>query len=492
MQYLMAHDLGTSGNKAVLYTHRGELVAQAVVAYDTRYPFPQAAEQNPGDWWQAFCQANRMIFEQTGIAPGDILAVSFSAQMNSCLAVDQQGEALRPAMIWADQRAGIQAERLTKELGFDFIYQHTGQRLSAAASISKMSWLKENEPDIYQQAACFIQPKDYLICKLTGRLVSDYSDASHTACLDQHQLVWSRQMLDASGLNPEKMPDLLPSTAQAGTVSPQAAAVCGLLAGTPVITGGGDGPCATAGAGICKAGQTYVSLGTSAWISSLMDQPYLDQKMRTFNLLFLDGKQYAVLGTMQAAGLSVDWAVKNLYQDLQESEVYEQLEDILKQSPPGSEGLLFLPYLMGERSPWWNPDATGSFLGLTTRHHRGHMLRAVLEGVGHNLKLILHALEDGLSIDAITAVGGGARNKPWLKILSTLWQKPILIPRMLHTATSVGAALCAGVGVGVYPSLEAAMDMNPVAETLAPDPAAGTLYQTDNQRFIKAYQALFD
>lgn len=374
MQYLLAHDLGTSGNKAVLYTLDGRVKAEANVQYPTTYPYERAAEQNPKDWWAAFCTTTKQLLASAACAPGDIQALSFSAQMNSCLPVDAQGEALRPAMIWADQRADLEAKQLEDALGLDRLYLLTGQRISASYAIAKMMWLRKHEPDIYKRTVKFIQPKDYLISRLIGRLVSDYSDASHLGCLDINLLTWSQDIVDAACISMDKLPQLLPSTAVAGTVSPEAAQACGLMAGTPVVMGGGDGPCATAGTGISKPGQSYCSLGTSAWIASLSEKPYLDIQRRTFNLVFLDGKQVMTLGASQAAGLSFNWALDTLYAEQKDkSSLYQNLDKLIKEVPAGSEGLLFLPYLLGERSPWWNADARSSFYRINHQPHaRSH------------------------------------------------------------------------------------------------------------------------
>lgn len=491
MQYLLAHDLGTSAVKAVLYDTKGSPVAESTASYATSYPFPGAAEQQPEAWWAAFCETTKDLLAKTGCQPGDILALSFSAQMNACLPVDQAGQALRPAMIWADQRAHSEADTLAKALGLQQVYKQTGQVLSASYALCKMAWFKAQEPELYKQTACFLQPKDFLIAQLTGRLVSDYSDASHTACLDIHSKTWWVEALQAAGISPAKMPPLLPSTAIAGKVTQEAARACGLLAGTPVVMGGGDGPCATAGAGIYAPGQSYVCLGTSAWAASLHERPYLDQEQRTFNLVFLDGVQVMALGASQTAGLALSWAADTLFSELSGSDAfYQDLQSHIAGTQAGSDGLLFLPYLLGERSPWWNAKASGCFIGLRPTHSKGHMLRAVLEGVGLNLKLILDALEGGGPIAQLTVIGGGARNPAWLAILADIWQKKLALPRHLQTATSLGAMLCAGIGAGVFKGFEAAISLNPAAHYYTPKPEQAERYKQALKRFIRLYYAL--
>lgn len=490
MEYLLAHDLGTSGDKAVLFDIKGRVIAETTAAYPIGYPFEKAVEQDPLDWWAAFCKASRELLGKSGASPADILAVSFSAQMNSCLPVDAQGKPLRNAMIWADQRAGEQAGQIIGKLGLEPIYRLTGQRLSASHAIAKMAWFKEHEAELYKKTAMFLQPKDFLAFMLTGNMGSDYSDASHLGCLDMERLAWSEEMLDAAGISKGRMPDLRLSTAGAGKVTRQAARECGLLEGTLVVTGGGDGACATAGAGVSRAGEAYCAMGTSAWISALSENPYFDPEMRTFNLIYLDGRHYMPLGSVQAAGLSLQWAADTLYADWEPDRFFSRLPDILMSVPAGSEGLVFLPYLLGERSPWWNPDATGCFIGLNARHTRGDMLKAVLEGVGLNLKIVLDSLAEGIKIRDFSIIGGGARNTAWLQILADIWQRPIQVPAMLEYAASAGAALCAGVGAGVYASLEAAAKVNPTRAVILPAEGNAAVYAAALERFLRVYRAL--
>ncbi len=490
MEYLLSHDMGTSGDKAVLFDIEGRVVAETTACYPIGYPFEKAVEQDPLDWWAAFCTASKELLSKTGASPADILAVSFSAQMNSCLPVDAQGRPLRKAMIWADQRAGEQAEKIIGKLGLDPVYHLTGQRLSASHAIAKMAWFKEHEAGLYKKTAMFLQPKDFLAFMLTGHMGSDYSDASHLGCLDMKRLAWSEEMLDTAGISMDRMPELRLSTAIVGKVTRQAARECGLLEGTLVVAGGGDGACATAGAGVTQAGEAYCAMGTSAWIAAMSENPYFDPEMRTFNLVCLDGRHYMPLGSVQSAGHSLKWAADTLYLDWEPDRFFSRLPDIIMSVPAGSRGLIFLPYLLGERSPWWNPDATGCFIGLTARHTRADMLRSVLEGVGLNLKIVLDSLTEGIEIRDFSVIGGAARNPAWLQILADIWQRPLKMPAMLEYAASAGAALCAGVGAGVYSSLEAAAKVNPTRLMILPAEGNAAVYAAALQRFLRIFRAL--
>lgn len=490
MEYLLAHDLGTSGNKAVLYGCDGRIVAEHTAHYPTAYPMERAAEQDPERWWQAFCDSTRALMDKAGIRASQVLALSFSAQMNACLPVDSQGRALRPAMIWADQRAGEQADRLINAFGLRELHRRSGQRISGASGIARMMWFKEQEPALYAQTACFLQAKDFVACRLTGRMQSDYSDASHLGCLDIRSLAWSDDILQEADIAAEKLPALLPSTAVAGHITEEAARACGLMAGTPVVVGGGDGPCATAGAGVHRPGEAYLSLGTSGWLAALSEQPLSDEQMCGFNLAYLDGRHVMSLGAAQNAGHALEWAIALLCPEMDSAEAYRQLPPWMAQVPPGSEGLVFIPHLMGERSPWWNDRARGCFLGLTSRQGREAMLRAVMEGVGYTFRIILDSLHLNPGHKPLKVVGGGGRNAAWLSILADQFQCPLQPATVMNGASSLGAALCAGIGAGVFQGFEAAGALNPPRSEIPHKTAHRAVYEAGLQRFTALYRAL--
>lgn len=490
MKYLLAHDLGTSGDKATLYSLSGEFIAEHSESYQTSFPFPRAAEQNADDWWQAFCASTKALLEKQKIRSQDIAALSFSAQMNACLPVDLDGRPLRPAMIWADQRASAESRQLIGALGREAVYRRTAQPLSASYGICKMAWLKRHEPDIYRRTNKFLQAKDYVAYRLTGSMHSDPSDASHLGCYDLHELRWLPGVLDEAGIDVDKLPDVLPSTAVAGTVTKEAALASGLMAGTPVVVGGGDGPCATAGAGVYAPGQACVSLGTSAWMSVLSETPVFDDDMVGYGLMHIDGKHIMTHGAMQSAGLSLNWALRLFYGQDQLDAAYKALEKDTRGVAPGSGGLCFLPYLLGERSPWWNPHATGCFIGLSPRHGKGEVIKAVMEGVGYNLRIILDTLRGHQAFDRLKMVGGGARNACWLKILADVWQMPLGVAKLLSGASSTGAALCAAVGIGAAKDFSIGAKINPVSHEIQPQAETASLYEEGLRQFKALYRAL--
>ncbi|MDH7485302.1 MAG: xylulokinase [Anaerolineae bacterium] len=488
--YILAHDLGTTGNKANLFNGRGQPVASSFVGYETAYPHPGWAEQEAAGWWRAVCQSTRRLLAQSGVAAGDIAVISFSGQMMGALPVDGEGRPLRPSIIWADQRATAEAGLLAERCGFQEVYRRTGHRAGASYSAAKMLWIQRHQPELYARAHKFLQAKDYAAYKLTGVFATDYCDASGTNLFDLARRDWALDIVEAIGLDPHKLPPVHPSTAVIGRVTPQAAAETGLLAGTPVVIGGGDGGCATVGAGSVQPGDAYNYVGSSSWIAVTAEQPLYDAQMRTFTFAHLDPQLCFPTGTMQCAGGSFDWLERLLRGDGQ-GQLYEELSAAAAEVPPGAGGLLFLPYLIGERSPHWNPRARGAFVGLTMTHGRAEMARAVLEGVAFNLKIILDAfLEQGAEITAMRLIGGGARSPVWRQILADVYGLPILRPALLAEATALGAAIAGGVGVGLFPDFSVAHEFVQVEEAERPNGAAQARYAEVYPLFREAYRLL--
>lgn len=470
-QFILAHDLGTSGNKATLFDGEGHLVGSAFAPYPTHIPAPNWAEQNPQDWWQAVCDATRRLLAESTVPSTEIAAVGFSGMMMGCLPVDQNGNPFRSCIIWADQRARAEAQQVAALLGADEVYQRCGHRASPAYIAPKILWLRAHQPEFYARAAKFLLPKDFIVHKLTGVFATDYSDASGTLFFDLVGRRWNADFMARLGLNPEQYPTPYPSNAVVGQVTPAAAAETGLAAGTSVVIGGGDGSCAGIGAGVVEPGGAYCVIGTSAWISVTTNEPVPDPQQRTMTFHHVHPERYAPMGVQQLAGGAREWAWRTLAAngDL-------DLDSAAAGVAPGAAGLLFLPYLMGERSPWWNPLARGAFVGLALPHGRAEMARAVLEGVGFGLGQILSALREHVSgIDAVRLIGGGGKSQLWRQILADIFGLPIHMLELKGEATSWGAAVAAGVGVGLYDwSIAAAR--TPVVEVIEPQPQAVARY----------------
>ncbi|UCC65137.1 MAG: xylulokinase [Anaerolineae bacterium] len=495
--YVLAHDLGTTGNKATLYDRQGALVSSAFYGYETEYAHTSWAEQDPADWWQAVCVSTQRLLGQTRVRPDQVACIVFSGQMMGCVPLDRQARPLRKAIIWADQRSVAQERWVGQRVSPEEVYRITGHRLSASYSLCKMLWLRDHQPEVYRAAYKFVHAKDAIVARLTGTFVTDPSDASGMNLYDLEAGGWSEQIVEAVGLNPAQLPELRRSVDVVGEVRPEAAAEVGVAAGTPVVIVGGDGACAAAGAGVVSEGAAYNYLGSSSWIALASEKPIYDPDYRTFTFGHVVPGAFMPTGTMQAAGASYQWTRDQLCAlEAQAAETlglspYELMNLKAENSPPGANGLLFLPYLLGERSPRWNPRARGAFIGLTIRHTRADMIRAVLEGVTMNLRVILDAFRaQGAQIEAMRLIGGGARGRFWNRLMADVYGLPVHRLAILEEATSMGAALTGGVGVGLYPDFSMIQTMNRVAETIKPDPDAQAVYERIHPVFEAAYQAL--
>ena len=478
---ILAHDLGTTGNKATLFDAAGVAVATTFSPYETAYPAPNWAEQDPAGWWRAVRDSTRELLAAGGVKPANIAVVSFSGMMNGMLPVDAVGIPLRSAIIWADLRATSEAEYLTQRCGLEEVYRRTGHRPSASCTGAKALWLKRHQPHLYASAHRILQTKDYVAYRLCGRFATDYSDASLTNLFDLERRCWAEDLIEAVGLDPLKFPAVYPSSTVIGQVTSEAAAQTGLLAGTPVVIGGGDGACAAVGAGAVLPGDAYNYLGSSSWIAVCAERPLSDPQMRTFTIAHLDPDLNIPMGSMQCAGGSFDWLERLLRGDA-EAKLHEELMMAAAAVDPGARGLIFLPYLIGERSPYWNPLARGVFAGLSMSHGRAEMARAVMEGVAFNLRMILDSFrQQGVAVKAMRLIGGGARSALWRQILSDLYGLSILRPALLTEATSLGAAIAGGIGVGLFSDYRVARDLVQVEETEQPSPAN-----------VQRYEALFD
>lgn len=496
MKYIIAHDLGTSGNKATLFSEEGRLIGSTVYAYDCHYFNDNWAEQNPQDWWRAVCDTTKGLIAKTGIDKKDVAAVSFSGQMMGCLCVDKAGNPLRPSIIWADQRAQAQQQAIGERISLSDYYHISGHRNAASYGLHKLMWVRDNEKDVYKQTYKTLNAKDYIVFKLTGKFYTEPSDASSNACVDLNTLSWSEKIVDISGIDADKLPEIVPSTHVAGGVTRAAAEATGLAEGTPVVMGGGDGLCANVGAGSVRPGQTYACIGSSAWLATTSDKPVFDDRMRTVTWAHIVPGMYSPNGTMQAAGLSYSW-LKNQICKAESAEAerlgvsaYDLINKEIEKSPVGSNGVIFLPYMLGERAPRWNPDAKGAFLGLKMENNRCDVLRSVLEGVTMNLDIILNIHRRTLNIDEILVIAGGAKGAVWRQMMADIFNARIKAPAMLEEANSMGAAVTGGVGVGLFKNFDAIDRFLEITAVHEPNPEAVKAYAPVKELFELCYEAM--
>lgn len=491
MTYLLAHDLGTSGNKATLYSSDGKLIASRVHHYDLLVTNGNWAEQRADDWWNAVCVTTRELLST--VDPSQVAAVSFSGQMMGCLCLDAHGEPVRNAVIWADMRSAAQEQHVRREMKEEDFYRITGHRISPSYSAFKLAWIRENEPEVYAKTAVTLNAKDYIVYKLTGRIATENSDASSTCAYDLVKGTWSDEMLSVFGLEKSKMPEILPSTAIAGKVTAEAARATGLVEGTPVVMGGGDGPCAAVGTGCVREGIANSCMGTSSWISMASRTPVVDPNMTTVNFGHVVPGYCMPCGTMQSGGGSLSWAVSRLCggeraaAEAEGRDVYERVEEAVRRSPTGAKGLLFLPHLIGERSPHWDPDARGAFLGLTLEHTLDDVMRSVMEGVALTLDMVLDAFTKQVNIDRLVVIGGGARSESWLKIFADVYGVEIQRPNVLEEACSMGAAIIAGVGAGVFENFDVIERFLQIKDTISPNPTEHAKYEQLKPIFRRSY-----
>jgi xylulokinase len=495
--FVLAHDLGTTGNKATLFDDEGHLAASAFSGYEVQHPQPTWAEQDPADWWRAVTRTTRELLARVGVARDDIAVVGFSGQMMGCLPVDEAGKPLRSCIIWADQRGVAQAARLAECLGEERVYHITGHRISPTYSASKIMWVRDNEPEVFTRTYKFLHVKDYIAHRMTGAFVTDRSDASGMNLYHLEEGAWSDQVLNAIQLDPARLPEIHDSTDVIGEITQDAAEQLGLAAGTPVVIGGGDGASAAVGAGAVMEGPAYNYIGSSSWISFAARRPIYDPARRVFNFAHMVPGLFAPCGTMQAAGASYQWLRQQVcWSEEREAEassqdVYELMNRRAAESVAGAHGLLFLPYLQGERSPHWNPKARGGFVGLQVTHTRADLIRATLEGISMNLRTILQSFLDAdARIDEVILIGGGAKGRLWRQILADVFGRPTLYPRLLDEATSLGAAIAGGIGVGLYRDFSMVKRCVEIVDRHMPGPAAQAFYNRLYPIFLQSYDAL--
>ncbi len=458
MKYILVHDIGTSGNKATLFNTQGEIVSSEIGDYETYYINDVCIEQDPIDWWQSVIDTTKTLLNK--VDPSDIVAVSFSGHMQGVVCLDEEGNVLHNSMIWMDQRATKETKSLCQKISPERIYEITGHRPSSVYSLEKVMWLKANKPEIYSKTKTILNTKDYIIYRLTNIMVTDYTDASGTNALDLIERCWSEEIISAAGLDMDKFPRICDSTDVVGLVSEEASILTGLSPTTKVVCGGGDGACATVGAGCIEDDDTYCCMGTSAWIATTASKPFIDKKMTVVNFAHMIPNKYIPCGAMSSCGTAYDWGLevfakmeKVLAKEAKVS-IHEYMEKQMKQSVVGANGLIFLPHMHGERSPRWNPDAKGVFFGLSTNHKSHDMMRAILEGVVLNLNVILDVFKQFYDVKKINLIGGGANNLHH-QILSDVFGATIQTIANGRYASAIGAAIAGGVGVGVFDDFNA-------------------------------------
>jgi len=481
--FLLAFDVGTSSLKATLLTEEGSVINSSSVAYSTYEDTTGVSEQNTDLWWHAVCATSKKLAIQNSAEFNEIAGIGVSGHMLGCVSVGYDGNALSPAMIHSDKRSFQAFQKIDKTIGKEIMFYKTGNILDARSSLSKVLWIKENRPEQYKNTAKFMQSKDFIVFRLTGQMdTTDYSDASHAQWMDVNKREYLFDIFQDLQIDKDKFPTLRKGIDIVGEVSLSAAQATGLKQGIPVIAGGGDGACANIAAGL-QSRDIYCSLGTTAWISQNSDEPTFDQQQRLFNISSLDGLHTNVYGTVQNAGKAIEWAL-GAFQ-------YATPQDLDKAAvtvAAGSDGLLFLPYLDGERSPVFDTNAKGVFLNIGSVHKSQHFARSVIEGTSFALNSILEIFRSGSEIRNMRLIGGGGRSQLWLQILADVMDiklETLSIPS--GDATSIGAGLAAGVGIGLYKDLKDATSRIKISHTTEQQHENRAIYE---EQFIK-YQQIY-
>ena len=499
---ILAHDFGTTGNKASLYDPDGQLIQSCYRPYATHYPQPTWAEQSPDDWWQALIDSTQEVLSASKITPSQILGLTFSGQMMAGIPVDQKGKILQKnIMLWADHRSGKQAQDIKDKVGWQTFYHTTGGGMEIALyPIAKILWLKEKFPEIYQKTHKFLGAKDVLVLRLTGRFVTDHSDASNTGLLDIHRKEWAADMVREVGIDLDKLSDeILPAHTSVGKVGKQAAKEIGLLEGTPVILGGGDVACAALGAGVVREGSAYNYIGSASWLAVAPPQPIFDDQMRPFTLCHVVPDRYVVQLAMFSAGVAFEWFRDQVCRmessDAQQRglDPYDLMTEEASTSVPGAQGLIFLPNMRPGGAPHNNLSDRGALVGLTLAHKREDILRAVLEGVTFNIRLMCEAMEEqvGVPFPELRMIGGGSKSALWREIEANILNKKIVTLTAHQEANSLGAAIIAGVALGLFESFDEGVEKYiKKKETIEPKEEIAKIYEQQFPLFNRAYSAL--
>lgn len=497
MRYILGIDIGTSGTKTALFAENGECLAGYTGEYPLSQPQNGWAEQAPEDWWQAAVAGIRQVLRESGVNPSDIKGVGLSGQMHGLVLLDEQNEVLRPCIIWADQRTAAEVAEMERLIGRERIIEITANPPMTGFTAAKIMWVQRNEPELYKRARHILLPKDYIRFKLSGAYVSDVSDASGMQLMDVAGRCWSPEVLDKLGIAPELLPELAESQDVSATVSREAAEQTGLAEGTIIVGGAGDNAAAAIGTGVYKAGRAFTTIGTSAVVYTVTDEPQIDPQGRVHTLCASVPGKWTLMSCTQAAGLSLRWlrdtvcGPETAIAREEGIDPYDVMTREAEAVPPGAGRLLYLPYLMGERSPYLDPDARGVFFGLSAVHGRPEMIRAVMEGVGFSQRQCVDVFrENKAAIDDMIVTGGGGRSPLWRQMLADLYAVPV---RTLEAdqGGALGAAILAGVGAGVYASLEEACEkIIRYREAQQPDLAAHEAYAPYYALYQKLYADL--
>lgn len=485
-KYYMSIDLGTSSVRAFIADLERHIYYSEGESYDVFIPQIGYAEQDPKMWYEKATTAIRRVLQNSGVDPRQIAAISFSGQMHGTVAVDADNELLMNAAIWMDQRSGEVLDAIYGIVGEAQVVENTQNRIAAGYMIGTLYWLKTRRPELYARIHRVMLPKDYIKFRLCGRIVTDYSDASGSLAFDNRRLCWAEPMLEKLGIDPAILPECLPSTAVVGHITAEAARQTGLSEETLIVNGGGDSFMQAVGNGIIREGVFASNIGTAGQVSTTIGAPEYDAQLRTSTFTHVLPGRWQLMGGCLNSGISLKWITRQILQDTD----YAAVNRAVAARPAGCNGLFFLPYLTGERTPHMDPKARGVFFGLTLDHGRADMERAVMEGVAYALKDCMNVLlEVGAKCDRIIAAGGGARSDVWLQIQANIFERDVYRSASVEQAC-LGAAITAAVAAGEYPDFETACAhcVEPPIEVFHPQAGDMAVYRRMYPIYREIYQ----
>jgi xylulokinase len=450
MQYLLGIDLGTSSVKVLLMDIGGRVIAVSQEDYGISVPHTGWAEQSPEEWWKVSRSVIKKVLIDSRVDRNKVQGIGLSGQMHGMVPLDQKGNVIRPAIIWADQRTREQTDRVRRSMDYEMITKTTLNAPATGFYAMSLLWVKEKEPDNYRKIFKAILPKDYIRYKLTRKIGTDTTDASGTLAFDARKRAWSYELIRALDLNSDIFPECHESWEIAGELQTEVAEEIGLAPGTAVVYGGGDHSMQCLGNGIINPGTLSLNIGTGSQVSSPVKQPLYDPLLRMNTFCHVVPNTWSIMGASLNGGLALKWIKNNMFQE----EGYSSIDEMAEKVNSGSDGLIFLPYLVGERSPHQDPDGRGIFFGLTLKHDKSYFYRAVMEGVIYSLRDSIDILAHlDIKADKVVSSGGGARSRLWLQIQADILDREIYVSNV-HEQACLGAAITAGVGAGVYKSFE--------------------------------------
>ncbi|MDD3333999.1 MAG: xylulokinase [Eubacteriales bacterium] len=482
---LLGIDIGTSGCKVALFDEVGHVQAQATHGYEVSYPQQGWAEQDPELWWNAVCKATQRVVSESGVSPDSIGGIGVDGQSWSAIAIDKEGKVLCPTPIWTDTRACAICEELSQRVTQEELFLLSGNPLRPSYTLPKILWYKQHRPDVYERAEKILQSNGFIVYRMTGSFSQDLSQGYGLACFDMRHGCWNEAMAEKLGVRPSLLPKLYACHDVVGKLTQEAARQLGLSQGIPVVAGGLDAACGTLGAGVIGAGQTQEQGGQAGGMSLCIDDYAADPRLILgYHVV---PHRWLLQGGTTGGGGALKWLRQTICPDVS----FEEMSALAGQTPAGSEGVVFLPYMAGERSPLWNPAACGVFFGLSYAKNRGHLIRACMEGVAYSLRHNLETAQAaGATVKTLRSIGGSANSRVWTQLKADVTGCTIEVPGS-DTATTLGAAILAGVGVGVYASFDQAVSQTIQVERVhQPNKDLKAVYDAGYQRYRRLYEQL--